>query len=132
MALLDALGTKLQTAGVGTLGQNLFLAQMQDTPDVAVCLYENQGFEPLQTFGASVTSGDRPRVRVICRGGRNDYPAARTKAEAVRACLGAIRNESLSGLSIACVIDSTGLYPMGYDKDERPAIAIDFTVWIQP
>lgn len=132
MALLDALGAKLQTAGIGTLGTSLFLSQMQDSPDLAVCLYENQGFEPLQTFGGSVTYGDRPRIRLVARAGRNDYPAARLKAEQARAVLGAIRNETISGISISCVIDSTGIYPMGRDGDERPAVAVDFTVWVQP
>lgn len=132
MAVLDSIGTKLQTAGVGTLGTSIFLTQMPDTPDVAVCLYESQGFQPLLTFGTSVTYGDRPRIRAVCRGGRNDYPAARQKAEQVRAALGAIRNETISGTTITCVVDGTGIYPMGRDSDERPAVAIDFTVWVQP
>lgn len=132
MAVLDSLGTYLQTAGVGTLGTSIFLTQFQDTPDTAVCLFERQGFDPVHTFGAGVTYGDRPLIRVLCRGPRNDYPTARQKAEAVRAALGAIRAQTLSGIKFECVLDATGIYPMGRDKEERPIIAVDFTAWVQP
>lgn len=132
MALLDALGAHLQTAGVGTLGTDLFLAQFQDSPDLAVVVMEAQGFEPLQTFGSSVVLGDRPRVRVVCRAPRNDYPAARAKAVAVRNSLGAIRAQTISGVSFVCVLDNSGVYPIGYDREERPLIAVDFVVWLLP
>lgn len=132
MALLDALGSRLQTSGVGTLGTNIFLTQFQDTPDTAVCVFERQGFDPMHTFGAGVTYGDRPLIRVLCRGPRNDYPTARAKAEAVRASLGVVRNLTVSGITITCVLDATGIYSMGFDKEERPILGIDFTAWVQP
>lgn len=131
MAVLDALGAHLQTAGIGTLGTDLFLAQLQDGPDVAVALYEATAAGPLHTFGAAVSAGEQPRIRVVCRAGRNDYPTARAKAETVRASLGAIRAQTISGVTFACVMDTSGVYPMGYDKEERPLIAVDFAAWVQ-
>lgn len=130
MALLDALGAHLQTAGVGTLGTDLFLAQFQDSPDLAVVVMEAQGFDPIHTFGSSISRGDRPRVRVVCRAALNDYPAARSKAEQVRAVLGAIRAQTIAGTTFGCVLDSSGIYPLGYDREERPLLAIDFIAWV--
>lgn len=130
MAILDALGAYLQTQGQGTLATDIFLARMPDTPDACVTLYENQGVGPNHTFGASVKAIDHQRVRVYCRAARNDYPAARTKAEAVRAVLGAIRDTTLSGVSIMTVLSTSELYPLQRDGDDRAIIGCDFTVWL--
>lgn len=130
MAILDALGAYLQTQGQGTLATDIFLARMPDTPDACVTLYENQGVGPDHTFGASVKAIDHQRVRVYCRASRNDYPTARAKAEAVRAVLGAIRNTSLSGVSIMTVLSTSELYPLQRDGDDRAIIGCDFTVWL--
>ena len=130
MAILDALGAYLQTQGQGTLATNIFLARMPDTPDACVTLYENQGVGPDHTFGASVKAIDHQRVRVYCRAARNDYPSARSKAEAVRAVLGAIRNTSLSGVSIMTVLSTSELYPLQRDGDDRAIIGCDFTIWL--
>ena len=130
MAILDALGTYLQTQGQGTLATDIFLARMPADPDACVTLYENSGVGPDHTFGAGVKAIDHQRVRVYCRAARNDYPAARTKAENVRAVLGAIRNTTLSGVSILCVLSTSELYPLQRDDDDRVLVGCDFTVWL--
>ncbi len=130
MALLDAVGSILQTGSVGTLATNLFLAQMPDSPDACVVVLENQGASPEYTFGVSVTQVDRPRIRVVARAAANDYVAAKTKIEAARAVLGAVRNQSLEGVVIMCVLDTSGTYPLQYDGEDRPLIGCDFAVWL--
>lgn len=131
MAVLDALGARLQSAGVGTLGTDLWLAQMQYTPDASVVLIEQQGGVD-HVFGASVAGTYRHTVLVVARAGRNDYPSARSKMQSVQASLGAIRNETISGVAFMSVIDATGLYPAGMDGDERPMVACEFTCWVTP
>jgi len=130
MAILDALGAYLQTSGEGTLATNIFLARMPDSPDVCVTLYENQGIGPDHTFGVSVKAIDHQRVRVYCRATRNDYPTARSKAVNVRNLLGAVRNTTLSGVSIMCILATSELYPLARDGDDRAIIGCDFTVWL--
>jgi hypothetical protein len=130
MAILDALGAYLQAQGQGTVATNIFLSRMPSTPDACVTLYENQGIGPDYTFGAGVIAVDHQRVRVYCRAARNDYPAARSKAESVRAVLGAIRNTTLSGVSILTVLSTSELYPLVRDNDDRAIIGCDFTVWL--
>lgn len=130
MAILDSLGTYLQTQGIGTVATNIFYTRMPETPDVCVALYENTGTGPDHVFGASVKAIDHQRIRVYCRAARNDYPAARTKAENVRAVLGAIRNTTLSGVSILCVLSTSELYPVKRDNDDRAYVGCDFTVWL--
>lgn len=130
MALLDALGAHLQTSGVGTLATDIFLGVMPDSPDACILIVEDNGVGPMQTFGASTYSVERPRIRVFCRAARNDYPAARTKAVAVRAALGAIRNQTISGTAFLSVMPTSEFYPVGRDGDDRPVVAIDFTGWV--
>ena len=130
MALLDALGAHLQTSGVGTLATDIFLGVMPDSPDACILIVEDNGVGPVHTFGTATYSVERPRIRVFCRAARNDYPAARTKAVAVRAALGAIRNQTISGTDFLSVMPTSDFYPVGRDGDDRPVIGMDFSGWV--
>jgi hypothetical protein len=130
MAILDSLGAYLQAQGQGTLATNIFLSRAPDTPDACVTLYESDGGGPDHTFGAGVYAIDHQRIRVICRAARNDYPAARSKAEAVRGVLGAVRNTTLSGVKILTILATSEIYPLTRDGDDRTLIGCDFTVWL--
>ena len=130
MAILDALGTYLASQGQGTLATNIFLARAPDTPDACVTLYESAGGGPDHTFGAGVYAIDHQRIRVVCRAARNDYPAARDKAVAVRAVLGAIRDTTLSSVKILTMLATSEVYPLSRDGDDRVLIGCDYTVWL--
>jgi hypothetical protein len=130
MAILDALGTYLASQGQGTLATDIFLARAPDTPDACVTLYESAGSGPDHTFGAGVYAIDHQRIRVVCRAARNDYPAARSKAVAVRAILGAVRGTTLSGVVILTILATSEVYPLNRDGDDRALIGCDYTVWL--
>jgi len=130
MAILDALGTYLASQGQGTLATDIFLARTPDTPDACVTLYESAGSGPDHTFGTGVYAIDHQRIRVVCRAARNDYPAARTKAVAVRAVLGAIRDTTLSSVKILTMLATSEVYPLSRDGDDRALIGCDYTVWL--
>lgn len=130
MAILDSLATYLQAQGQGTVATDIFLTRMPDTPDACIALYESQGVGPAHTFGNGVYAIDHQRIRVMCRAQRNDYPTARSKATAIRDILGAVRNTSLSGIGIMCILATSEIYPYTRDGDDRPLIGCDFTVWL--
>lgn len=130
MALLDAVGSILQTAGVGTLATNLFLSQMPDQPDVSVVAMELQGATPEYTYGAGATAVQRLRVRVVARASANDYVTAKNKIESVRSALGVVRNQTLEGVTILSVLDTTGTYPLQFDGEDRPLLGCDFALWL--
>ena len=131
MAVLDALGARLQTDGVATLGTNLWLAQIQDSPDASIVLMEDKGNVD-HVFGASVAGMYRHAIMAVARGARNDYPSARALIAQVQASLGDIRSETISGITFMSVIDSSGIYPAGQDGRERPLLACDFACWVIP
>lgn len=130
MSLLDALGDYLVTNSVGVLASTIFLTRMPDSPDVCVTLYESQGAGATKTFGAGVTAVDVPRIRVLCRAGRNDYQVARAKAVDIRNLLGAVRKTTISGVGILTILATSEVYPMGRDGDDRPIIGCDYSVWL--
>lgn len=132
MAVLDALGAKLQTDGVGTLGTTIFLGFQPATPDACVVIFEGKGNGPELTFGSGVLAVERPSIRVISRGARNDYPTTRTLMEAVRSSLGAIRETTISGVNFMCVNTTSDPYPLRLDDKERVQIGLDFVVWLRP
>jgi len=132
VALLDALGDRLQTDLVGTVGTTIFLSFMPPTPDAVVVIYEGRGNGPEHTFGVGVVAVERPLIRMVVRAARNDYPAARTLMAAVRASLGAIRNETISGVKFMCVTPTSDPYPLRLDDKERALMGLDFITWLTP
>jgi len=131
MALLDAVGSILQTGSIGTLATDLFLSQMPDDPDLCVVVLENTGASPDMTFGTSVATIEKPRIRVVARASQNDYVTCKTKIEAARTVLGAVRNQTLQSTKIICILDTTGTYPLNFDGEDRPLLACDFAVWVE-
>jgi hypothetical protein len=127
-AMLEAIGTQLQTAGVGTLGSTLFLSTMPETPDACVAVYEYEGMQPDFTMGAGLYAIQRPRIQVKARGVREDYPGTRDKANAARDTLSAIVNQTLSGIRFIRIEPSGSTMPLGLDQNDRPMVVVNFQV----
>lgn len=132
MTILEAVGDYLQAQGVGTLGTDLFLAVMPETPDACVCVYETQGFAPQETMGSAAFAVDRPGLQVICRGARGDYPGARDKAVSVRNLLAALLETTVSGVHILRVTADGGVAPMGEDQNGRPMVSSNYSCQVLP
>lgn len=130
--ILEAVGDYLVTHGQGTLGTNLFLTVMPETPDVCIAVYENAGNRPSMTMGSAPWAIDRPLIQVICRGSRSDYPSARDKAESIRALLGAVTDQTISGINIMRMESQGSVIPMGEDENQRPMVSINFECMVRP
>jgi len=128
--MLEALGERLQTDGIGTLGTDLFLSLMPESPDACVALFEYGGQAPALTMGSGLYAINRPRVQVKVRSLREDYPAAFTKAVACRDSLSGITNVSLSGVAFARVSPTTSVNPIGLDANDRQQMSVNFEVWL--
>ena len=132
MTILEAVGTYLAANGHGTLGTNLFLAVMPDEPDVMTCVYETGGGAPDQTMGSAAWAIDRPTLQILCRAGRGDYPVARDEAASIRALLGAVTEQTLSGINVMRISPSGGILPIGEDPLGRPVVSINFDCMVRP
>lgn len=130
--ILEAVGDYLQAQNQGTLGTNLFLAVMPESPDACVCIYDTPGLSPMMTMGSSAFAVEQPGLQVITRGARGDYPGARDKAKAVRALLAGIIETSISGIHIMRVEAEGSFLPMGEDQNGRPMISMNFSCAVRP
>lgn len=130
--ILEALGNYLQAEGVGTLGTNLFLSTMPESPDALIAVYETSGDRPSFTMGSAATAIDRPSIQVLVRGVRGDYVTARDTAEDIRTLLGALSNTTLSGVNVMRVEPASWLLPLGDDENARPVISQNFDCMTRP
>jgi hypothetical protein len=132
MGILEAVSDHLAANGHGTLAVDLFMGEMPDEPDVCRCVYESPGTKPIETMGPAAYAVDRPRIRVIVRGARDDYPTARDEARSIRLLLAALTETTVSGVKIHRVASMGSPEPLGKDSDDRPLFAVDFETWVEP
>lgn len=126
--ILYAVGTVLQSAGVGTLASTLFLSRSPETPDACVTVYESGAGSVIYTHGSSGAALYRTNVQVVARAAREDYPAARSKITAVVAALEAVNETTADSVRLLRVEQIGRPVPMGYDDNDRPRVAMNFTV----
>ena len=86
MAFLPELGTYLAanvTDTTLTLGTNLFLGRLPDTPNTCVALFETGGLSPEETMGgSSLPAYTQPRCQILVRAA--DYASASSLRSASR------------------------------------------------
>jgi len=132
--ILESVGDYLQNtasafgahASQGTLGTNLFLGTLPETPDACVAIYENSGSSPAFTMGTGGIKVDYPMIQIISRGAREDYPAARDKAETIRNLLASVLEESVSSIHIMRIEPMGSVNQLGVDPKYRPLISVNF------
>lgn len=129
--ILEAVGDYIAANTSAVLGTNLFLALMPETPDVMTCVYEASGDLPHFTMGADPWAIDRPSIQVTCRAGRGDYPLARDAAEAIRVLLGAVANQTLSGIHVLRISPQGSVNPLGEDDNQRPVVTANFECMVR-
>lgn len=124
--ILEALGTYIDTNRNDlTLGTNLFLSKMPETPDVAVCIYETAGFSPMMTFGSTAIQFDKPGVQIAVRAGRDAYATARDLAVALRTLVAGIVDTTVGGKRILRVEASGSVYSLSPDDLDRPRVVFN-------
>jgi len=127
--LLDDIGAYLVTQSIGTLGSDLFLGWLPDTPDTCVAVIEGIGDEALETLGStSSTNMEQPALQIICRGAPDDYNTPRIKAEAVKAALQDVANQVLTSTLYYRIRMRHPPWPMGKDENKRFMLSTNYDV----
>jgi hypothetical protein len=124
--ILESVGDYLVTNTQGTLGTDLFLGTLPESPDACVAVYENSGTPPSFTMGTGGIVIDYPMLQVICRAGREDYPTARDKAESIRNLLASVLESTISGVHIMRIEPMGSVNPLGVDPKYRPLVSVNF------
>lgn len=114
-----------------TFGTNLFISVMPPSPDVALCVYEYPGRAPIEHFADGGYSIDLPRVQVVSRGPREDYPTARDNALAARDALSGVTEQTVGSLHVMRIASLASLMHQGNDEQHRPKISVNFEAHVR-
>ena len=111
-----------------TLGTNLFLGRLPDTPDKCVGLFEYGGGSPINTLGSdAMPTMELPRLQVLARDVA--YSDARSLAISVWAVIEGILNETLNGTLYQRVSAVQSVFPLERDSVQRVIFAQNFQVF---
>lgn len=124
--ILESIGDYLVTNSLGTLGTNLFLGTLPESPDVCTAVFENAGTPPAFTMGTGGIAIDYPMIQVICRAGREDYPTARDAVEAIRNLLASVTDVTISNVHVLRIEPMGSVNPLGVDPKQRPLLSVNF------
>lgn len=124
--ILESIGDYLVTNSLGTLGTNLFLGTLPESPDVCTAVYENSGTPPAFTMGTGGIAIDYPMIQVICRAGKDDYPTARDAVEVIRNLLASVTDVTISNVQILRMEPMGSVNPLGVDPKQRPLLSVNF------
>jgi len=128
VAFLPELGTYLAanvTDTTLTLGTNLFLGRLPDTPDTCVALIETGGLAAVEAMGGSTLPAyTQPRAQVLVRAAA--YSDASDLATDIYKKVQLIDNEALSGVTY---LRATGIQSPFYlerDGQERAVFSCNY------
>lgn len=124
--ILESIGDYLVTNNHGTLGVNLFLGTLPESPDVCTAVYENSGTPPSFTMGSGGIAIDYPMIQVISRAEKEDYPTARDRVEAIRNLLAAVTDVTISDVQILRIEPMGNVNLLGIDPKQRPLVSVNF------
>lgn len=129
--VLEAIGNYIDTnSATLTLGTNLFLSRMPETPNLCVAVFEYEGLPPIENFGNNAYSISRPSIQVMCRAEKDDYVTARDLAETLRALIASISNTTLSSIGILRISSMGSIMPLGVDELERHVIVFNMDCFV--
>jgi hypothetical protein len=131
MTILEAVGNYLEDRGFGTLGTNIFLGILPETPDVCIGVFESAGVSPMFTMGTAGIEVDKPSIQLQVRSTRDDYPTARDNAENARRLLAEVANQTIEGIRILRIEPTGSVLPLGVDENHRPMISVNFRCFVE-
>ena len=123
--MLEDAADHLEDNGLGTVGTDIFLSVLPQSPDVCTALFEYAGSAPKETMGTMLA---RPRLQVVCRAGRDDYPTARDAALDALAVLSAVVDVTWASGRVLRIVPVAWINDMGRDEKDRPLVSANFEV----
>lgn len=140
MSLLENIATYLHsqitTASYGakglTAGVNLYLGRIPaEAPNAVVLIQQYEGQAPTFTMGNQVSALEHPRIQILVRAEREDYPGGYEWARLVRDVLCSLPMPDATYFPYVTRIEPLGIpNPIGYDELERPRFTMNFEIHV--
>ena len=133
MAILEAVGDYVDTQVASlTMGTNLFLGMMPNSPDLCAVVFERVGNTPIEHLRDGGISVERLRIQVLVRGARDDYATPRDLSLQIKGVLQSVVDQSLSGVSVLRIQSDAWIGPMASESDDRPMFSAQYRATYQP
>ena len=129
MGVLDDVGTYMAanvTDTTLTLGTNLFLGRLPESPDTCVAIYETAGTSPTDVFGAN-TAPPIENAGVMCHTRATSYSSCQSLAVDVMKTLSKVINETLTSTVYYKIEATQSPFALDRDEQERMVFSCNFT-----
>jgi hypothetical protein len=128
MSFLSDVGTYLAAATISTqdltLGTNLFLGRLPESPDTCVALIQTSGTAPIDTFGTSSPPLESQGLQTIVRA--ESYATAEALAVDVMKSLSSIENQTLTSTLYLKVEAQQSPFSLDRDDQERQVMSCNY------
>ena len=130
MTMLNDIGTKLAAATISTqdltLGTNLFLGRLPESPDTCVAIYQYAGLRPIDQLGTAAPNLEQPSLQVRCRA--TSYATAEALANDIWGVLVVILNQTLTSTRYLRVEPQQSPFPLERDTQDRIIFVANYNV----
>ena len=130
MSLLSDVGTYLNAASISTqdltLGTNLFLGRLPDSPDTCVGLIQTGGLAPTDTYGTSFPPLETQGLQTLVRA--TSYATGEALAVDVFKSLLSVENETLTSTLYLKIEANQSPFALERDEQERVVMSCNFNV----
>ena len=130
MSLLSDVGTYLNAASISTqdltLGTNLFLGRLPDSPDTCVGLIQTGGLAPTDTYGTSFPPLETQGLQTLVRAA--SYATGEALAVDVFKSLLSVENETLTSTLYLKIEANQSPFALERDEQERVVMSCNFNV----
>lgn len=114
----------IQSAGIATLGTDMFVSNLPDDPDDCVALIDTGSWgEPESDLGYSY-----PLLQVVVRGAQNEYLSTYSKAVSIRDTIMGLSPQTINSIWYSGFWVSMDVSSLGRDERDRIKFAINFRI----
>lgn len=129
MSVLDEVAIFLQTAGVGTIGTDLFKGSRPDEPDDCVTIYEYPGNASEYVQNKPTPNQESVQLQIVGRG--KQYEVVRAKVKIAWDAMQLVQ-ATLSGVKYRRLHPNASLGLIGRDNNDRVLIGFNATAEKEP
>ena len=130
MSVLTDIGTYLNAASISTqdltLGTNLFLGRLPETPDTCVGVIQTAGVAPTDTFGTSFPPLETQGLQTLVRA--TTYATEEALAVDVMKSLASVDNQTLTSTLYLKIEAQQSPFALERDNQERLVMSCNFLV----
>lgn len=130
MSLLTDIGSFLDSASISTqdltLGTNLFLGRLPESPDTCVALVQTAGVAPTDTFGTSFPPLENQGLQTLIRA--TSYATAESLAVDVFKALAAVENATLTSTLYLKIEAQQSPFALLRDDQERQVMSCNYII----